>query len=261
MTGTDITLRALSALLTYPDAALTAAAPALASALAEEGRLSPAALDALATLLRSLAQEDLYELEEAYVSLFDRTRRLSLHLFEHVHGESRDRGQAMVDLAALYETGGLLIATNELPDFLPLFLEYAATRPREEACALLADVDHILAGLEERLMSRATPYSAVFGALRSLAGSAQLAEAPSEPSPRRRTNSLPSTGNGKRPPSRSAPATPWAAAPWTASAPNCAPRNATRAIPPPEGGRTCLTPSIRALRLVSLSVPHGLPAR
>lgn len=183
MTGTDITLRALSALLTYPDAALTAAAPALASALAEEGRLSPAALDALATLLRSLAQEDLYELEEAYVSLFDRTRRLSLHLFEHVHGESRDRGQAMVDLAALYETGGLLIATNELPDFLPLFLEYAATRPREEACALLADVDHILAGLEERLMSRATPYSAVFGALRSLAGSAQLAEAPSEPQP------------------------------------------------------------------------------
>lgn len=185
MTGTDITLRALSALLTYPDAALTAAAPALASAMAEEGRLSPAALDALAPLLRSLAQEDLYELEEAYVSLFDRTRRLSLHLFEHVHGESRDRGQAMVDLAALYETGGLLIATNELPDFLPLFLEYAATRPREEACDLLADVDHILAGLEERLMSRNSPYSAVFGALRSLAGSAELAEAPNElqPSP------------------------------------------------------------------------------
>ncbi|MDE1568290.1 nitrate reductase molybdenum cofactor assembly chaperone [Aquabacter sediminis] len=183
MTGTDITLRALSALLTYPDAALTAAVPALASALAEEGRVSPAAFDALAPLLRNLAQEDLYELEETYVSLFDRTRRLSLHLFEHVHGESRDRGQAMVDLAALYETGGLLIATNELPDFLPLFLEYAATRPREEAQDLLADVDHILAGLEERLISRTSPYAAVFGALRSLAGSAELAEAPSEPKP------------------------------------------------------------------------------
>lgn len=184
MTGTDITLRALSALLTYPDAALTAAAPALASALAEEGRLSPAALDALAPLLRSLAEDDLYALEEAYVSLFDRTRRLSLHLFEHVHGESRDRGQAMVDLAALYEAGGLVIAANELPDFLPLFLEYAATRPWEEASALLADVDHILAGLEERLVARASSYGAVFLALRSLAGVAErMPDAPVEAQP------------------------------------------------------------------------------
>lgn len=184
MTGTDITLRALSALLTYPDAALTAAAPALASALAAESRLSPAALDALAPLLRSLAEDDLYALEEAYVSLFDRTRRLSLHLFEHVHGESRDRGQAMVDLAALYETGGLVIATNELPDFLPLFLEYAATRPWEEASALLADVDHILAGLEERLIARTSPYAAVFGSLRSIAGVAERApDAPIEAQP------------------------------------------------------------------------------
>ncbi|QTL04397.1 nitrate reductase molybdenum cofactor assembly chaperone [Aquabacter sp. L1I39] len=170
----DLTLRTLSALLTYPQPALIAAVPELSAALRGEGRLGTAQLDALAPLLERLATADLYALEEEYVALFDRTRRLSLHLFEHVHGESRDRGQAMVDLAALYEQGGLLMAANELPDFLPLFLEYAATRPRAEADGLLIDVDHILAGLEERLTARATAYAAVITALRSLAGTAHL---------------------------------------------------------------------------------------
>lgn len=182
----DLALRALSALLTYPQPALVAAVPDLGAALRADGRLGAAQRDALAPLLTALGQEDLYTLEEDYVALFDRTRRLSLHLFEHVHGENRDRGQAMVDLAALYEQGGLIMDANELPDFLPLFLEYAATRPRAEADGLLADVDHILAGLEERLTARASPYAAVFTALRSLGGEGRLAPAaPAEavPSP------------------------------------------------------------------------------
>lgn len=173
----DLTLRALSALLTYPDPALIAAVPDLCAVLQAEDRLDAEARNALAPLLDRLATADLYALEEDYVALFDRTRRLSLHLFEHVHGESRDRGQAMVDLAALYEQGGLIMDANELPDFLPLFLEYAATRPRAEADGLLADVDHILAGLQERLTARASLYAAVITALRSLAGAARLASA------------------------------------------------------------------------------------
>ena len=59
-------------------------------------------------------------------------RRLSLHLFEHVHGESRDRGQAMVDLKAMYENAGLFV-TRELPDYVPLLLEFLSTQPRPEA--------------------------------------------------------------------------------------------------------------------------------
>ena len=80
-------------------------------------------------LLAELQTLDLYDLQERYVDLFDKTRRHSLHLFEHIHGESRDRGQAMVDLVAHYERGGLDVTANELPDYLPLFLEFLSTRP------------------------------------------------------------------------------------------------------------------------------------
>ena len=101
--------------------------------------------------------------------LFDRTRSLSLHLFEHVHGESRDRGQAMIDLKSLYESAGLEISATELPDFVPLFLEFLSTRPRAEACELLGQPAHILAAMAERLRKRHSAYEAVFRALVALA--------------------------------------------------------------------------------------------
>ncbi len=180
-----LTLKSLSFLLTYPEEDLVATAPAIPDVLALEDLVGVAARDALAPLLEALAQDDLYVLQETYVSLFDRTRRLSLHLFEHVHGESRDRGQAMVDLSALYEAGGLHLMTSELPDFLPLFVEYAATRPLAEAKALLADVDHILAALEERLVERGSTYAAVFCALRNFSGAVATSSpaAPAWPDP------------------------------------------------------------------------------
>ncbi len=165
-----LTLRVLSQLLTYPREELVEAAPDLADVLAQEKLVDAYTRAALQPLLTRLEQDDLYVLQENYVALFDRTRRLSLHLFEHVHGESRDRGQAMVDLAALYEKGGLYVDANELPDYLPLFLEFAATRPWAEACGLLKDVTHILAQLEERLLERGSDYAAIFIALRILAG-------------------------------------------------------------------------------------------
>jgi len=165
-----LTFRALSALLAYPTAELCAATGEIEAAIAAEGLLDAQYRRGLQALLAELAGDDLYAPQEAYVELFDRTRRLSLNLFEHVHGESRDRGQAMVDLAALYERGGLTLAVNELPDYLPLFLEFLSTRPLDEARALLADTGHILTTLEERLAKRASPYAAVFAALRTLAG-------------------------------------------------------------------------------------------
>ena len=125
----SLTFKALSALLIYPTEELVAAVPEIAAAIASDRVIGTPARRALDTLLVELATHDLYELQERYVELFDKTRKLSLHLFEHVHGESRDRGQAMVDLAMLYEKGGLLPTHNELPDYLPLFLEYLATRP------------------------------------------------------------------------------------------------------------------------------------
>jgi nitrate reductase molybdenum cofactor assembly chaperone NarJ/NarW len=163
------TLKALSALLTYPTAELQRAAGEIGAAI-EADRHIPARLRAdLQKLVEELAVGDLYDLQERYVLLFDRTRSLSLYLFEHVHGESRDRGQALIDLKMQYEEAGLAMTAAELPDFLPLFLEYLATRPLAEACESLGQPAHIFAALAERLRKRGSSYEAVFRALVALA--------------------------------------------------------------------------------------------
>jgi nitrate reductase delta subunit len=163
------TFRALSALLSYPTAELQLAVADCWEAIERE-QLVPAAIRRrLDVLIEEIATQDLYDLQERYVLLFDRTRSLSLHLFEHVHGESRDRGQAMIDLKAQYEQHRLFISASELPDFLPLFLEYLSVLPAQEACELLAQPNHILASLAERLRTRNSPYEAVFRALTALA--------------------------------------------------------------------------------------------
>lgn len=164
------TFKVLSALISYPDTALTAAGPELIQALDEEDLLPRQTRPALDAFIQELGNADIYDLQERYVELFDRTRSLSLHLFEHVHGESRDRGQAMIDLKAMYEENGLLLSTGELPDFLPVFLEFLSRRPHDEALALLSDTAHILAALGDRLQARDAPYEAVFRALEALAG-------------------------------------------------------------------------------------------
>jgi nitrate reductase delta subunit len=181
------TLKALSALLDYPTAELQAAVPECRDAIARE-RLVPAGVRRrLDVLIDELATRDLYDLQERYVLLFDRTRSLSLHLFEHVHGESRDRGQAMIDLKAQYARHGLAIGAAELPDFLPLFLEYLSTLPLDEACELLGQPAHILAGLAERLRRRESAYAAPFAALAALAAkrpeAAAVAAVLDEPDP------------------------------------------------------------------------------
>jgi len=171
------TLKALSALLTYPTAELKAAAGEFSEVL-DADRLIPVRIrDQLHALLTELAIGDLYDLQERYVLLFDRTRSLSLYLFEHVHGESRDRGQAMIDLKTQYEEAGLAMDTGELPDFVPLFLEYLATLPREEGCKTLGQPAHIFSALAERLRKRRSPYEAVFRALVALADAKPEAEA------------------------------------------------------------------------------------
>ncbi len=169
------TLKAFSALLSYPAADIQAAIPEVRDAIAAEAAVSPAGREALAPLLAWYEEADLYDLQEAYILLFDRSRPLSLHLFEHIHGESRDRGQAMVDLKAVYEEAGFSIAANELPDYLPLFLEYCALREEADARTMLAQPAHILITLGERLRKRGSPYAAVFEALAALA-----AEKPSQ---------------------------------------------------------------------------------
>ena len=165
-----ITLRALSALLHYPDENLRAAVPDIRAVLLQERIVSEKQMLRLEPLLFRLSGGNLIALQEHYVELFDRGRTHSLHLFEYVHGESRDRGQAMVDLRERYVAAGLDPATNELPDYLPLFLEYCSTLPRDEALAELAEPGTIIATLAERLESRGTDYAGLLGVLRDLSG-------------------------------------------------------------------------------------------
>ena len=162
------TLKALSALLTYPDAELQEAAPEIGLILAQDEFIPKGVWRQLSVLTTELATGDLYDLQERYVLLFDRTRSLSLHLFEHVHGESRDRGQAMIDLKSQYEQANLLMSAAELPDFLPMFLEFLSTRPLKEACETLGQPAHIFAALAERLRKRQSAYESVFRALVAL---------------------------------------------------------------------------------------------
>ena len=169
------TLKLLAVLLSYPSVELVAALPELAQRLNAETALRSATQDALASLLAELKREDLLDLQERYVAQFDAGRATSLHLFEHVHGDSRDRGQAMVDLNALYRKSGFVLAVNELPDYLPALLEYLAGRPAEEVHELIEDCVHILRAVGERLIASGSPYAAVFAALLDLHGAARLA--------------------------------------------------------------------------------------
>lgn len=172
----DRTLKALSLLLSYPTRDLQRAMPEIGGVLAAETRLTAVARRDLRPLVEALAAGDIYELEEQYVMLFDRSRTLSLNLFEHVHGESRDRGGAMVSLVETYREGGFDPATSELPDHLPVLLEFLATRPEGEAREVLADAAHIFEVLRERLLRRDSAYAAVFAALTQLAGGTADAE-------------------------------------------------------------------------------------
>jgi len=169
------TYRALAALLTYPTEAMQSAAREIAAVLADEALVSEARLRALGAFIDEIASTDIYALQERYVSLFDRSRTLSLHLFEHVHGESRDRGQAMADLIALYEGHGLAMVPGELPDFLPLFLEFLSLLPEDEARSMLAEPAGILRALTNRLEARDAGYASVMAALADIARAPSLA--------------------------------------------------------------------------------------
>ena len=171
------TFKAISALLSYPTQELQDAADELRTVIHDDNLVPAAVRRQLDALIDDIATGDLYDLQERYVLLFDRTRSLSLHLFEHVHGESRDRGQAMIDLKALYEKSGLFISAAELPDFLPLLLEFLSTQPFAEARETLGQTVHILSALAERLRKRQSPYEAAFRALVAIAAAKPTAEA------------------------------------------------------------------------------------
>lgn len=176
-------LRVLARLLGYPDAELRADLADMRTALHEEKALAPQRLAELDALIDTLARKEALEIEAAYVELFDRGRATSLHLFEHVHGDSRDRGPAMIDLAQTYEKAGMYLAEGEMPDFLPVLLEFTSTQPPAQAREFLAEMAHIFNAIFAALQQRESVYASVLGALLELAGEkAKPVEIPAEDS-------------------------------------------------------------------------------
>jgi nitrate reductase delta subunit len=167
--GHSTCMRALALLLDYPSERTVGALPEIRAAVADDA----AALTPLLDLLAG----DLLDAQEAYVATFDRGRRTSLNLFEHVHGESRDRGQAMVDLLRVYEEAGLRLAVNQLPDYLPVFLEYVAALEPGSAEAHLSEVAPILADVGAGLARRGSPWEGVIALLLAAAGAEPIAPA------------------------------------------------------------------------------------
>ena len=167
-------LRVLAALLSYPDALHRSVLAELSTVLKDERAVSAPRQHELNALIDRLQRTDPLQAESDYVELFDRGRSTSLHLFEHVHGDSRERGPAMIDLGQTYEGAGLILAEGELPDYLPAVLEFVSTQPPSEARAFLGEMSHIFnaifGALQHQGSAFASGYASVLGALLELAG-------------------------------------------------------------------------------------------
>ncbi len=170
MKNTRYSLRALARLIAYPDAQLRSELDALLQVLDDEDAVPAPRRAELRTLAVNLQRQDPLEVEARYVETFDRGRATSLHLFEHVHGDSRDRGPAMIDLVQTYEKAGLYLGPDELPDHLGVVLEFASTQPPALAKAFLGEMAHILNAIFSALLKRESPYAAVVAAVLELAG-------------------------------------------------------------------------------------------
>jgi nitrate reductase delta subunit len=162
------TFKLLGLLLTYPEGTIYSASDELTQVLREESLLPENTIKKLAKFLATQKSQDLMAVQEDYVATFDRGRAHCLHLFEHIHGESRDRGQAMVDLIDAYATKDLHIDSGELPDYLPLFMEYLSHCESSEASALLSEAIDVISVIGAKLKKRKSPYADVFAAITML---------------------------------------------------------------------------------------------
>lgn len=164
------TFKALGVFLYYPKIQWVEAASELCDLIDNEALLGASDRLAIRDMANTLMATDIFDLQEEYVDMFDRVRALSLHLFEHVHGDSRERGQAMIDLSDRYGEIGLRLEVGELPDFIPAFLEYLSMIPKNQALQDLEEIADILASIGKKLGGRGSKYHAIFDALIKLVG-------------------------------------------------------------------------------------------
>ncbi len=162
-------LKVISRLLDYPTETVYEHLNDIKQLIETDPLLGQTAKNGLVEFIEHFAKQELLEWQSYYDGLFERGRAVSLLLFEHIHGESRDRGQAMIDLQQTYKEAGLEIGVKELPDYIPLFLEFLSTQGDDNARSWLQDVSHILALLAARLQKRDSVYQHLFLALLDVA--------------------------------------------------------------------------------------------
>jgi len=158
------TFKVLGLLMSYPKPEWVSHLDECKLVLVEEDFLPKKHRKAVMAFIEMLKTADIYSVQEEYVATFDRGRSHSLHLFEHIYGESRDRGQAMVNLIDAYEEKGFFIDKAELPDYIPLFLEFLSLCPLDEAITLLGEPIDIMATIAARLQERDSSWAALFAA-------------------------------------------------------------------------------------------------
>ena len=154
-------LKLVSVLLEYPSDELWRHGDELLAA-ASDASVPSSRRKPLTAFIQELLALEPMAAQERWIGLFDRGRAMSLLMFEHIHGESRDRGQAMVDLMQTYRDKGFVVSSSELPDYLPLLLEYLSQRPAEEVLDWLRHTGHILELLAARAGERSSSYALLF---------------------------------------------------------------------------------------------------
>ncbi|HFL8824138.1 MAG TPA: nitrate reductase molybdenum cofactor assembly chaperone [Candidatus Azoamicus sp. OHIO1] len=163
------TYKIFSTLLSYPSNEFKECISSIIPILKEENLLSEDCIDKLAVFIDYINCSNLLDLQENYVSIFDRQKRFSLYLFEHIHGDARERGMAMVDLKNLYKASDFDIDSNiELPDYIPVFLEYLSLMPKEKSSILLGEIINIIAVIGRRLQLFNSLYYIIFDLLEYL---------------------------------------------------------------------------------------------
>ena len=162
------TYKILSLLLSYPDAELQGFLREAETELKGEALLPSEKIDGIVRFVSHFSKMDLTNWQAEYVQLFDYSRSASLHLFEHIKGGSKDRGQAMVDMLEFYRENGMELSCNELPDYIPVFLEFLSGLESPKAAGLLAEPVHIIDRVYLALKEKDNPYQHVFSAVISL---------------------------------------------------------------------------------------------
>ncbi|MDP3087063.1 MAG: nitrate reductase molybdenum cofactor assembly chaperone [Methylotenera sp.] len=165
----------LSALLDYPNQELVEHLPELQNFVVQNQEIDHAEREALQSFLSHLQSMSVTELQEDYVQTFDMTAEHSLHLTHHLFGDDKNRGPALIDLGELYKDYGVEVVTNELPDYLPLVLEFAAYMDDNESTVFLSDAKKVLGVLTENLQKAESPYAALLSIIENRATLTKLA--------------------------------------------------------------------------------------